>query len=93
MDNQKLITRDCLAIERTRLANERTFLAYFRTFAGILSAGIAIVKLDLFKEMKELGFVFVAISPLILAIGTARLIYVRSKIRQFYHQSTSAKVE
>lgn len=84
MEDQKLITRDYLAIERTRLANERTFLAYFRTFAGLLSAGFAILKLDLFRDMKLIGFVFVIVSPIILAIGLIRLLYVRKKIRQHY---------
>ncbi len=93
MEDQKIITRDYLAIERTRLANERTFLAYFRTFAGILSAGIAIVKLDLFFEMKELGFAFVIISPFILAVGTYRLIYVRNKMRQFHKNASSTSTE
>ena len=41
-----LITRDWLAIERTKLANERTFLAYFRTFIVILGTGITILKLE-----------------------------------------------
>ena len=35
-EENQLITRDWLAIERTKLANERTFLAYFRTFLVLL---------------------------------------------------------
>lgn len=49
-----LITRDWLAIERTKLANERTFLAYFRTFIVFLGTGITLIKLQFFSEMKHL---------------------------------------
>ncbi len=53
MDDQKITSRNCLAIERTRLANECTFLA----------------------------------------VGTCRLIYVRSKMRQFHKNASSTSTE
>ena len=49
-EENKLITRDWLAIERTKLANERTFLAYFRTVIVIFGSGIAILKLEILSE-------------------------------------------
>jgi putative membrane protein len=79
-----LITRDYLAIERTRLANERTFLAYFRTFIVLLSSGIAVMRLEMLKEIQALGFFLVALSPIVLAVGWFRLVYVRRKIRTYY---------
>ena len=83
-EEDKLTTRYWLAIERTKLANERTFLAYFRTFLVILGTGIAILKLDLFSELKTFGITLVAISPVILLIGIVRLFRVKKTIKQHY---------
>lgn len=84
MKKPELITRDYLAIERTRLANERTFLAYFRTFIVLLSSGIAVMRLEMLKDIHSLGFFLVAISPIVLGVGWFRFVYVRRKIRQYY---------
>ncbi|MDT0557467.1 DUF202 domain-containing protein [Ichthyenterobacterium sp. W332] len=81
---QKLITRDWLAIERTKLANERTFLAYFRTFIVFLGTGITILKLELFQDLKSFGIVLTALSPILLIIGIVRLVSVKKKIRNHY---------
>ncbi len=83
-DKSPLITRDWLAIERTKLANERTFLAYFRTFVVFLGTGITLLKLEFFSEMKSFGFVLLIISPIILVIGLLRLISVKRTIRKHY---------
>ncbi|GHA34528.1 hypothetical protein GCM10007103_14960 [Salinimicrobium marinum] len=82
---EELITRDWLAIDRTRMANERTFLAYFRTFVVILSSGIAILKVEVLEEMYGLGVFLVIVAPIILTIGVGRFIYVKRHIRK-YHQ-------
>ena len=80
----QLITRDWLAIERTKLANERTFLAYFRTFIVILGTGLTIIKLDLFEDMEGFGIALVCASPFFLGIGIYRLFRVRGTIRKHY---------
>ncbi|PWH82523.1 hypothetical protein DIS18_09755 [Algibacter marinivivus] len=84
-NNSKLITRDWLAIERTKLANERTFLAYFRTFIVFLGTGITLLKLEFFSEMKSFGYILLIISPIILIIGLMRLISVKRTIRKHYN--------
>ncbi|WP_274474528.1 DUF202 domain-containing protein [Mangrovimonas aestuarii] len=81
---QHLITRDWLAIERTRLSNERTFLSYFRTAIVFLGTGITIIKLEMFSEVKAFGIILICISPFLLGIGVVRLIYVRRLIRSHY---------
>jgi putative membrane protein len=83
-DKPPLITRDWLAIERTKLANERTFLAYFRTFVVFLGTGITLLKLEFFSEMKSFGIILLIISPVILVIGLLRLISVKRTIRKHY---------
>jgi len=85
-----LITRDYLAIERTRLANERTFLAYFRTFVVFLSSGVAILRLEFLQEIRFLGIILLAVAPLIVLIGAWRLIHVRREIRKYYSTQEQA---
>ena len=84
-ENKPLITRDWLAIERTKLANERTFLAYFRTFLVILGTGITILKLKFFSNLKSYGIILIVISAILLFIGIYRLFKVRKTIRQHYN--------
>lgn len=82
--NKPLITRDWLAIERTKLANERTFLAYFRTFLVILGTGVTILKLEFFSDIQFYGIILIAISAVLLCIGIFRLYRVRKIIRRHY---------
>jgi len=84
MKTDPLITRDYLAIERTRLANERTFLSYFRTFVVLLSSGIAIIKLQFLQDLSVLGIALVIMAPILLLIGILRMIYVRRSIKKYY---------
>ena len=79
-----LITRDWLAIDRTRMANERTFLAYLRTFIVVLSSGVAILRVEALQDMIDLGIFLLAIAPIIFIIGLARFLYVRRHIRKYY---------
>ena len=80
-----LITRDWLAIERTKLANERTFLAYFRTFLVILGTGVTILKLEFFSDLKSYGIILIIVSAILLIIGIYRLVRVRKIIRRHYN--------
>lgn len=81
---EDLITRDWLAIDRTRMANERTFLAYLRTFIVVLSSGVAIIRVEALQEMFDLGIFLLVIAPVILVIGIARFLYVRRHIRKYF---------
>lgn len=83
-EEKQLITRDWLAIERTKLANERTFLAYFRTFIVILGTGITILKIEFFSDLKFFGLILIIISPIILFVGIFRLFRVKRTIRKHY---------
>lgn len=83
-NEEKLITRDWLAIERTKMANERTFLAYFRTAIVFLASGITIFKLEMFSEIRVLGVVLALIAPFVLLIGVVRLRKVNEHIKKYY---------
>ncbi|WP_416442633.1 DUF202 domain-containing protein [Leeuwenhoekiella sp. A16] len=82
--DEPLTLRDKLAIDRTRLANERTFLAYFRTFIVFLSSGLAIIKLDMFQQIKSIGLALTVIAPILLITGFVRFYYVKKHIKKLY---------
>lgn len=85
-EKEELITRDWLAIDRTKMANERTFLAYIRTFMVVLGSGIAIIKVEVLQDLTGLGFFFIALAPVILIFGIARYLYVRKHIHKYYRE-------
>ncbi|MGB7785826.1 MAG: DUF202 domain-containing protein [Salinimicrobium sp.] len=85
MEDKELITRDWLAIDRTKLANERTLLAYFRTFIVLVSSGIAILKLQMFANLQTLGYFLMIVAPLILLVGLGRFFYYKRHIRKYYN--------
>ncbi|WP_298902991.1 DUF202 domain-containing protein [uncultured Psychroserpens sp.] len=84
-ENKTLVTRDWLAIERTKLANERTFLAYFRTFLVFLGTGVTILKLKFFSDLRSYGVILIIVSAILLFIGIYRLFKVRRTIRKHYN--------
>lgn len=79
-----LILRDWLALERTHLANERTFLAYFRTAFVFLATGLTLIKLDYFENLIWLGWIFMALFPIVLVFGIYRLWKVKKNIAAHY---------
>ncbi|MFK7781855.1 DUF202 domain-containing protein [Psychroserpens sp.] len=83
-EEQQLITRDWLAVERTKLANERTFLAYFRTFVVFLGTGLTVLKIEFFSDLKSFGIALLILSPIILIVGLIRLFRVKQIIRKHY---------
>ena len=68
----RLSTSDKLALDRTNLANERTLLAYVRTFIGMLSAGIAILKVFDFAWTKPIAYALLICSIPMLVVGLYR---------------------
>lgn len=87
MEEKDLITRDWLAIDRTKMANERTFLAYLRTFMVVLGSGVAILKVEVLEDLRGLGFFFIILAPVILFFGVGRFLYVRRHIHKYYREN------
>lgn len=85
-EKEDLITRDWLAIDRTKMANERTFLAYLRTLLVILGSGLAIIRVAIFEDLSVLGFILIGLSPVILIFGLTRFLYIRKHIHKYYHE-------
>jgi len=71
-DNNELILRDKLAIDRTLLANERTLLAYLRSGVALLIAGISIMHFSQHGWFWALGILCIPIGIVTGIIGVAR---------------------
>lgn len=76
-NNDELIIRDYLAIQRTNLANERTLLSYINASIGLLVVGVSFIKfLDSFI-LKLSGITFCVAAVVTYFIGSIN--YYRRK--------------
>ena len=82
--DEKIILRDFLALQRTKLANERTFLSYNKFALYLVTAGIALVRLDNLRPFRVLGYLALGASGLVFVIGLTRFILLRRQLRKFY---------
>jgi len=88
-NQDKIILRDYLALERTKLANERTLLSYIRSSLYLLLGGIAIIQLDGFESIKFLGYVSLSLTILFIIIGVYRFQKLNKQLRNYYLQIES----
>ncbi len=85
-NNEDLILRDYLALERTRLANERTLLSYSRTSLYMLLGGIAFLQLQDFTEIMWIGYLAIGISVVLIVIGVLRYLQIEKRLKRYYEQ-------
>lgn len=83
-NNEKIILRDFLALERTTLANERTFFSYIRTGFYLILAGIAFLKIKDFDPMSWVGYALFVISAFLITFGIYRYQLLQKKLNRFY---------
>lgn len=83
-NEEKIILRDFLALERTRMSNERTLLAYLRTSLYMLLGGIAFLQLEGFEHMRWLGYVAMALAAILIVTGIVRFYYLRKGMKNHY---------
>lgn len=88
-NQDEIILRDYLALERTKLANERTLLSYIRSSLYLLLGGIAIIQLDGFESIKFLGYVSLSLTILFIIIGVYRFQKLNKQLRNYYLQIES----
>ena len=82
--DEKIILRDFLALQRTKLANERTFLSYTKFSLYLVTAGVALVRLDHLRPFRVLGYVALGTSGVVFLIGLVRFFLLRRQLRKFY---------
>ncbi|WP_317129912.1 DUF202 domain-containing protein [Psychroflexus aestuariivivens] len=84
-NEERIILRDHLAMERTKLANERTLLSYLRTSLYLLLGGTALLSLKnkSFEDLKIIGYIALSLSVIFLIIGITRFIQLKRHLRNF----------
>ncbi|MBQ9707583.1 MAG: DUF202 domain-containing protein [Firmicutes bacterium] len=74
--------RTNMAYERTALANSQTLLSFARTAIAIFAGGIGMFEFINNQTIVTIGIVFMAVSPVIMAIGIVNYVQTRKRIRQ-----------
>ncbi|MGB3851504.1 MAG: DUF202 domain-containing protein [Tunicatimonas sp.] len=84
-NDEKIILRDFLALQRTKLANERTFLSYSKFSLYLITAGIALIRIENLRPFRLLGFVALGASGVVFVLGLIRFLVLRKQLTKFYH--------
>ncbi len=79
-ENENLILRDELAIDRTVLANERTLLAYLRAGVALFIAGVTILQFVRERWFLALGVASISVGLITNIIGIVRYLKMNKTI-------------
>ena len=86
-NDEKIILRDFLALQRTKLANERTFLSYNKFSLYLITAGIALIRIENLRPFRLLGFVALGASGVVFVLGLIRFLMLRKQLSKFYQNN------
>lgn len=88
-NEERIILRDHLAMERTKLANERTLLSYLRSSLYLLLGGIGLlgIKESIFEELRPLGYVAIVLSIIFLVVGVTRFIQLKRHLAKYKQEA------
>ena len=92
LNNEKLILRDHLALERTKLANERTLFSYIRTSLYLLTAGIGIFQIENISRLDGLAWVCIICGIFIFILGFVRFMQMRRHLKSYIKTSSKQQV-
>lgn len=87
-NQEKIILRDYLALERTRLANERTLFSYMRTSLYLLTAGIGILELKSFQHLWTVAWICLVISFILFVIGIYRYYQLKRYLNTYSYEES-----
>ena len=80
-NDDELILRDLLALDRTRLANERTFLAYVRTSIMVGVSGVSLIKLFPDSRFAQIsGWALLPIAALLMLFAAGRFLRLKHSL-------------
>lgn len=88
-ENDQLILRDELAIDRTLLSNERTLLAYLRSGVALVIAGVSIIQFSTGGWYWMIGLSCIPVGIVVGLIGVARYRKMNRSISRIRQQSKS----
>jgi putative membrane protein len=83
-NNEEIILRDFLALQRTKLANERTLFAYIRTSLYLILAGMTLIQLRELGSIQWIGILSIILSILFLVTGILRYIKLNRQLKHYY---------
>lgn len=87
-NQDKIILRDYLALERTRLANERTLFAYIRTSLYLLTAGLGIFEIESIQHLRMLAWVCVVVSAVLFVFGLYKYYQLRKNLNTYAYDDS-----
>lgn len=87
-NQDKIILRDYLALERTRLANERTLFAYIRTSLYLLTAGLGIFEIESIQHLRMLAWICVVVSAILFVFGLYKYYQLRKYLNTYAYDDS-----
>ena len=90
-DNDPLILREDLAIDRTVLANERTLLSYIRTALALLITGLSLLKFFPEPHFRILAVILIGVGVIFVIIGIKRFTNVKGSLAMYRKVQTAAR--
>lgn len=84
-NEERMILRDHLAMERTKLANERTLLSYLRSSLYLLLGGVGLIGIQekMFEDLRIVGYIALGLSVIFLVVGIIRYIQLKRHLHSF----------
>lgn len=86
-NNNNLILRDYLALERTKLANVRTLFSYIRTSLYLLTAGIGIFQIKSISRLDGLAWLCIIFGIILFCLGFIRYWQMRKHLKRYMDNS------
>lgn len=87
-NQEKIILRDYLALERTKLANERTLFAYIRTSLYLLTVGVGIFEIGSIQHLRALAWLCVAVSVVLFVIGLYKYYQLKKYLNTYIYKES-----
>lgn len=86
-DNNELILRDYLALERTKLANVRTLFSYIRTALYLLTAGIGILQIESISYLDSLAWICIVSGIVLFFLGLISYWQIRKHLKGYINDT------
>lgn len=87
-NQEKIILRDYLALERTRLANERTLFSYVRISLYLLTVGLGIFEIESIRHLRMMAWICVAISVVLFVFGIYKYYRLKKYLNTYAYKES-----
>jgi putative membrane protein len=86
VNDEKIILRDYLALERTRLANSRTLLSFIRTSLYMFLGGMGFLELKSLQDYFWVAYLLFSIGVFIFFYGIVSYFIFKKKFDKYYEE-------